>query len=347
MVIFFLSASTMAVIQSCVKTAIVSPKLVLSPTPTPSVTSTTSPTAAATLPWTDTPTPVSVPTLGTVTVTVTPSPTFTPSSFNSPTPCLTVTSTYTSCPTTTPIYKISGTVVYSGVGSVDYSHAILVRNGSYPSVRMGVSSGTYTVGAYGPGTYRLVAYYDLNGLNDFIPPPTYFIPLPGMRYAAAGSCSMPVSADSWPVTVTGPTTAGPSITFDDSCSYWGVYGTVDYTGSRGSVQSCRRIVLQAYSDAAYSSPLSTNCCTVGNSDFPNLQYENSASRVNRNGNYYYFLTNTASAPIGLAPFYLLAYFDSNGDQVFDTGDPYVQLGQVTPNSDGFQLNVTFGDAFIK
>jgi hypothetical protein len=91
---------------------------------------------------------------------------------------------------------------------------------------------------------------------------------------------------------------------------------------------CRPVYIQACSDAAYTTQVYL-------------------TRVNANGNTYYFVTNDGGNNTGLTPLYLRAYFDANGDYVLDTGDPYLDLGQLTPTTDGLLQNITFGDTYIK
>jgi hypothetical protein len=74
-----------------------------------------------------------------------------------------------------------------------------------------------------------------------------------------------------------------------------------------------------------------------------LQY---TFQISQNGGHYFFVTNDFFMT-GLAPFYIKAYFDANGDGVFDTGDPYVNLGLLTPTTDGLLQNISFGDTNIK
>ncbi len=140
-----------------------------------------------------------------------------------------------------------------------------------------------------------------------------------------------MTVTTYPVTITntaGTTLVGPNLTIDDSCSYWGIYGSVIYTGSKGTVQYCRGLRLNAFTDAAYSIP---------------APY--SAGFSSNNGSYF-FVTNLNAGGTGLTPLYLRVYFDANGDNLFDTGDPYLELGPVTPTTDGLLQNISFGDTFI-
>ena len=153
-----------------------------------------------------------------------------------------------------------------------------------------------------------------------------------MRYSNGGSCSIPVTVATYPVTIpsaAGTTLIGPNLTIDDSCSYWGIYGNFTYTGSKGMVQYCRGLRLNTYTDAAYSVP---------------APY---ATGSNTSTGSYSFVTNQNAGGTGLTPLYIRVYFDANGDNSFDTGDPYLELGPVTPTTDGLLQNITFGDTFIK
>jgi hypothetical protein len=138
---------------------------------------------------------------------------------------------------------------------------------------------------------------------------------------------------SYTVTISGSagsTVTGPSLTIDDFCSYEGVYGTLTYTGSRGMVQYCRALHFQTYSDSSFSSALPYT-----------TQYASN--------NYSYSIVTNDGSPgtTELTPLYIQVWFDANGDGVFDTGDPYTQVGPVTPSTDGLLQNINFGDTYIK
>ncbi len=300
-----------------------------SPTPT----QTNSPTSTAT--FTDSLTPSDTPT-GTW---ATSTPTLTP--INTGTPCWTATATLTGTFPPSPNYYIRGSVTYTGTGT---SGGICVAGGEpagYPLNELGGfqgvgSGGTYTLGSrYIPVLY-VSAYYDLNGLNNVYPNYGFsylYLPhVPGMRYTTQGSCSNPASPASYAVTISGSlgaTVVGPNLSFDDTCSYWGIYGNATYNGARGTVGLCRMIHILTYSDAAYSVPLSAG------------------STVDQNGTLYYFVTNDGANQTGLTPLYIRVYFDADGSHTFTAGDPYVDLGLVTPTTDGLDFNITFDDTFIK
>ena len=153
-----------------------------------------------------------------------------------------------------------------------------------------------------------------------------------MRYFTQGSCANPASPASYAMTISGSsgtTVVGPSVSFDDTCSYWGVYGNASYNGGRGTVGFCRMIHVLTYSDSGYTVPLPAT------------------SAVDKNGTLYYFVTNDGVNQTGLTPLYVRAYFDADGSYTFNAGDPYVDLGQVTPTTDGLDLDITFGDGSIK
>jgi|SRR5579859_82102 len=178
---------------------------------------------------------------------------------------------------------------------------------------------------------NLSAFYDLNGLVGT----SYGIPIifhvPGLRYTNSGTCSNPATVASYAVSFVcsaGSTAAGPIISFDDTCSYWGIFGTATYTGTRGTVGICRNIFIKIYSDSSYSTLLQQ-------------------TQISQNGATYYFVTNDGSNTSGLSTVYMQAYYDANGNWSFDTGDPYLNLGPVTPTTDGLLQNISFGDASIK
>jgi hypothetical protein len=201
-------------------------------------------------------------------------------------------------------------------------------------------SGNYSIGARNPWTDYISAYYDLNGLNAYFETywefyPLHFARVPGMRYTGTGGCGNPASVTTTSVVVTGPmgtTITGPTLTFDDTCGYWGIYGTVTYTGTAAPSGLCRQIYINAYSNSSYTAP---------------VQY---TFQTANNGAHYYFTTNDTlvnPSPTGLATLYLQAYYDANGDGVFDTGDPYIDLGAVTPTTNGLLENISFDDTYIK
>ena len=287
-------------------------------------------------------TPNSTPLTTTVTGTPTNTFTITATPANTGTPCFTATYTLTGTPPPWPTYSVSGSVNYTGTGTMDSAHPIYVGNTNATATQPGAfctltTSTTYVLGSTTLGTYNLGAFYDLNGLTPFFVTtwngyPLHFPHVPGMRYTSSGSCATPVSITTQPVVISGAagtTTTGPSLTFDNTCSYWGIYGTATYTGTRGTLGLCRQIYIQTFSDAAYSSP---------------LQY---TFQIWQNGGHYYIVTNDDLNATGLTPLYVRVFFDANGDGVLNTGDPYLNLGQLTPTANGLLENISFGDTNIK
>jgi hypothetical protein len=205
--------------------------------------------------------------------------------------------------------------------------------GPYGIFSVTTNSGTYILGAPWPGTFSIYAFYDFRGVMNFYGNKSWpdFV-VPGNRYTSSGSCVNPVSIMAYPVTVTGSagtTVAGPTITIDDSCSFQGFYGTVNYTGNKGTLGVCRLIYIQTYSDSGYT----TLAQPIGS--------------VSTNGANYNVITNCYAGGTGLTPVYVKAFFDANGNALFDAGDPYIDLGPVTPTTDGLLLNISFGDDNIK
>ena len=301
---------------------------ILTVTPTNSFTPTmtgvfsATPTNSPTPTMTQTETATSTPTnMGGATSTNTPTPVHTG------TPCASATSTTTSCPTPTPSLNFSGSFSYTGSGTVDGTHLIYVFGGTGLNWLYS-NTGTYNLGTNWTGISGVHAYFDLNGLCNYWAPS----PVPGMRYTSTGVCSNPVIVYNYPVTLTGPigtTVVGPSVTLDDSCSFSGVYGTVNYTGSLGTVGLCRRIYVQAFSDPGYSVSLPESAV------------------VSQNNVPYNFVTNYITGQSGLSPIYVRAFFDVDGNGVLSSGDPYSNLGQVSPTSDGLLLNINFADSNIR
>jgi len=236
----------------------------------------------------------------------------------------------------TPPCAITGSIQYTGSGTMDSTHQLYIGSSSGNILTAyygtGVYGGTtYTLKSSGPGVQNISVYFNFSGVpNDTSYNYVYesIVPVPGERYLTSGSCSIPAVALTIPVTFTAGTTAGPTITLDDSCSFWGIYGTVNYTGIKGTVQYCRNLYINTYLDAGYTS----------------LQQPSAVAITN--GGSYEMVTNIGSGATGLTPLYLKAWFDVNGNHVFDTGDPYIELGQFTPTTDGLLENITFGDTFI-
>jgi hypothetical protein len=317
------STSTPTSSTTSTPTKSATPTVSLTPS-TPTLTPTNSPTSTAT--GSPTVTPTSTGTF--YTPTITPTPVYTG------TVCFTFTATYTACVVPTPSCVITGTITYTGAGVVDSNHPLFAGlvggSGLIEYYGSGVTGGTYVLKSQSPGTATMAAYYDFNGLannsTNYVTELIY--PVPGERYTSTGSCSNPVAINSFPVTFVSGSSAGPSITIDDSCSYWGVYGTASYTGHRGTVQYCRLVNISAYADPAYGTLVQS-------------------TSVMANGAAYFMVTNAGSNTTGLTPLYVRAWFDANGDYAFDAGDPYLDLGQVTPTTNGLLENISFDDTNIK
>ena len=164
-------------------------------TPTPSPTNTITPSPTNTVTYTPTLTPTQTPTstttiTPTLTSTSTPTPTgtwytntptITPTS--SFTNCLTMTFTCTACCTPTATYcaktYMSGTITYSGSGTVDGIHPIVVSGGfGLLGASVTVNGGTYVIGTCLPGVYYLAVNYYFNSWQMI-----------GMRYSNGGSFS--------------------------------------------------------------------------------------------------------------------------------------------------------------
>jgi len=343
------------------------PTKTLTPLPTITFTLTGTRTLSATPTWTPTPFP-------TVAFTLTNTKTLSPTPTQTPTPDLTqiflfgtrtFTSTYTFTPTRTlttcatptmtvtgiagiltsaPSHYIAGAFDYTGSGVVDGGHQIRVGKASHVYVtyplfyRMGgdewfnSSMGNYVLGVLpGGGVFNLRARLDLKGSVAYIPPEDV---APGrIRYGFPSFVGERFSCTAIPVTVTASspvTLAGPQLTLDDSCGFTGVYGAINYTGSIGTVQLCRKVHLQAFLDAAFTTQV------------------RSASSW-RKPMTYNFVTNDPliSPQSGTAPLYLRAWYDANGNYLFDTGDPYFETGPVAIPGDGTQQDISFGDLFIR
>ena len=315
------------------------PTLANSPTLTPTLSPTGSPSKTQT--FTPSPTlansatPTTSPTISpSCTQTFTPTITFTPG--NTSTACFTFTATATPCVVPTPPCVITGSITYTGTSVVDSTHQLLVGLSGASGLsdyyyRSGVTSGTYTLQSAATGIGTIAAYYNYNGLgnNNFSYGTENFYPVPGERYTGSGSYTSPAVIVTYPVTFVAGSSAGPNITIDDSSSFSGFYGTATYTGKRGTVQYCRPIHISTYSDPGYSSLLQPG------------------ATVQLNGAAYSVVTNTGTNPTGLTAIYVRAWFDVNGNYNFGTGDPYMDLGLLTPSANGLVQNITFNDTYVK
>jgi hypothetical protein len=253
------------------------------------------------------------------------------------TPTITLTYTHTLTPlaTSTPTvtsstsYSISGAVTYTGsLTSVTSGHPIYVlcstntiggggfQNGLVGYAAITANDGSYSISVPSAGTYYIVAGVGVvntpacQALNTACA--LYNILTQGAVVGAYGGSS------STAINVTGAST-GIGFSFNDSTigQEPGAAGGVTYTGSKGSVSSTHPIVIQEYNDADYTTPDS-------------LPREISCN----NTTYSYQLSSGD---------YYLAFYDLAGNGIFSAGDPYEELGTLTP-SNTLVVPIDFGDA---
>lgn len=300
------------------------------PTPTPTNTVCVNPTTSATCTPTHTGTPTDTPTktptpTHTATPTVTPTPTDTPwlCIYNTPTPTATVASGN----------SLVVMVNYTGGGSVSPSNPILVHADNTflgtPLIEYeenlllftNNSAVTFQNIPNPPGNVLLVgAVYDNLGLG-FANGDIHV----GQRYILNPNTCNILTVQ--PVTVVGSQSV--TLTIDGSCVFEGIYGNIQYTGSKGPVDECRRIYVGAYTDSSY-----TNYIDMGDS-------------LAQNNTRY-------DLPIGLIGYgngsivYVRVFYDADANfsccpPVLSSGDPYVNLGMVTVGSSN-PLTIIFNDS---
>jgi hypothetical protein len=185
---------------------------------------------------------------------------------------------------------------------------------------VGTNGGSYSLSVPSAGNYYVLAF--VGTVNT---PPCQSVNLSdylldvltqgavGGAYAGSSTGGSSTTA----INVTGATT-GINYSFNDSTlgQQNGVSGGVTYTGSKGSVSGAHPIIIQQYSDPGYSNlyslPVAVNC----------------------NNTTYSFQATSAN--------YFLAFYDLQGNGIFSAGDPYEELGTLTPSL-SLVVPVNFGD----
>ena len=266
------------------------------------------------------------------------SPTFTdsptPTSTPTVTPTPTATCPNTPLPTATPNTGnvLNGTVTYTGsLASVDASHLLWVMsyNTSTPSNPLSPSSfntvatngGTYHLNFQASGTYYAALFFDWSGVSGSIP-----VGAPYYLYNNGGACTGPIGNG---IAVSGAT-SGPAFILGDNCRVEGLYGTVQYTGSKGPVNPCHPLYVQAFSDSGYSSRVSVTPALSANGSRYDLY------------NPYQFIPFSS-----LPSAYIQAFYDAAGTGSLATGDPYINLTGSTTFNAFTNQNISFNDSTIK
>jgi len=211
--------------------------------------------------------------------------------------------------------QLTGTVQYNGaMGPVSSSRPILLLLvESSAAAVVTTNGGTFTINGLAAGNYTLVYLLDVN--NDG----RLNVGEPALIYNNRSS----LPGD--PVTVPGPAL---TLQFNDDTLIPGISGTATYTGSKGTVNNITRIRVHAYTDP-------------GLTTFSNLE-----GRAKENGGRYDVIAFDSS------PLYLLAFLDLNGDDNFDSGEPFQIFNgksatpgdPIVPGPDQGAVNFEFGDS---
>ncbi|HVN83855.1 MAG TPA: hypothetical protein VMW17_03325 [Candidatus Binatia bacterium] len=150
----------------------------------------------------------------------------------------------------------------------------------------------FTLTAPTPGIYYLLCWLDTkaNGAPDVGEPFTIY----------ANRTTLPAD----PLTIPEDGVKGLTLSFDDSALVPGIAGTLTYTGKLGVVSSTSRLLVEAFTSATLS----------GKAEFV-------ADHTRTNGGAFQILTWDTRT------YYLLAWFDLNGDLKREVGEPYEVFAQ--------------------
>ncbi len=210
--------------------------------------------------------------------------------------------------------QLTGTVQYNGaMGPVSSSRPILlVLMETGAATAVTTNGGMFTFTGLAPGNYTLAYILDLNDDGRIS------VGEPGLIYNNRST----LPGDPIPV-------PGPALTlqFNDDTLVPGISGTATYTGTKGTVSNATRIRVHAYTD-------------------PDLTtFSNTEGRTKANGGRYDVIA------FGNSLLYLLAFLDLNGNDNFDSGEPFqIYNHKGAPPADGVapgphqtNINFVFGD----
>jgi hypothetical protein len=230
--------------------------------------------------------------------------------------------------------SLTGTVNYSGTGTVSASDPIVVRavtfTGSFlqqiGACAVTSNGGTYFFGLPASGNYYLTEE---------------FVAVPGAHWddgdyavgsyaqnsdgSCVGSGSGPNGSSANPIVVSGATNS--NLSFNSSCGqFQGYTGTLNYTGSMGT-PSCSSTSHQIWVQAVDGTSESAN--TIGNS-----------TGVCDNGDTYYLNIGTTSGS-----YYLRAWYDSNGVGCCQpqSGESWTVVGPYSSSANPSAVNISFAD----
>ena len=212
-------------------------------------------------------------------------------------------------PTTT---HITGTVTYSGSrGAVSAARPILilVLHGPDDFNEIGrrtiTSNGAFDIALPAPGNQYLIYAWDMSGEGILVGAP---FEIYDDRF-------------SFPVEPLVAPTSEVTLQFDDTARIPGIAGTASYTGNHGPVSQQRRIVLEAFKDAA-------------------LTQRVVAEEVFVNGGRYGLVSSDLAAPL----LYVRAFLDVDRNEELDEGEPYgVCSAPIQSGPDQTNVLISFGD----
>jgi len=251
-----------------------------------------------------------------------------------PDPTATPVPTATSVPTATPVSKLTGTITYTGaLGPVDATHWLSIAMWDNVSLNdpmtafddLTSSGATYTMLAPATGNYYVSIFFDVSAASS---PGDVDIHVGDPFFLYNSGCTPPAD----PIAISGTTNL--SFSFGDACRYYGVFGSINYTGALGPVTANNRLYVGVYEEVG----LITEYIIKKVVPRPN------------NGDRYDFI-DFGGAPGG--QYYFRAFFDFDGNAssgcgsppCIGTGDPYIVITPPVTSTAAMQ-NISFGDSFI-
>jgi hypothetical protein len=219
---------------------------------------------------------------------------------------------------------VSGTISYLGAHqpvSVTRPIGILIFNQPIGAASKPLGGSTVTTSPGGfaldvpAGTYYLAYFLDV--VPDSAPDVGEPFQLYNQRVIPPGD----------PLNVSGSGVTGLNLTFDDTGLLSGIAGTLTYTGTRGTVSSDSRLIVERFSAATLAGSV------MGQAN------------VRVNGGQYELLTFDTNT------WYLVAYLDLNNSRTRDAGEPYTIYNHrrtspadpVVAGTTQTAIDITFGD----
>ncbi len=224
---------------------------------------------------------------------------------------------------------LTGTVHYTGShGPVSASRPIQLilssdssfhgDNSDVDQTNVTTNPGNFTLHAPNAGDYYLAVILDVvpNGSDNNVNVGEPFQLFNGRFHFPADPLTLP--------------RAGLTITFNDTGRLPGVAGTVTYSGALGQVDSNHKLIVRRFVDAALTQPADRD----------------DEAEVDSNGGRYDFIGD-----IDTNTYYLMAFFDVNGNFQHDLGEPFqIYNNKIAPPAsavvagpDTTNINFSFGD----